>query len=150
VLARSSTPPARLCVEITESAVMSDPKRARAALLSLKTLGVTIAIDDFGTGQTSLEQIASLPIEELKVDRSFVQHADRERECAVVATISTLASALSISAVVEGIETAEQACQMGELGYPLAQGFFFSRPEPFERLTQRLRHATAEIALETV
>lgn len=135
--------PPRLCVEITESAVMADPDQACEALRSLRTLGVTLAIDDFGTGQTSLEQIARLPIEELKVDRSFVQNSYRERDRAIVATIATLASALGISAVVEGVETSEQAREMERLGYPLAQGFFFAHPAPAGDLAELLRKTQA-------
>ena len=147
VLAETAVPARNLCVEITESAVMSAPERSIAALDELRSLGVAIAIDDFGTGQTSLAQVAYLPIEELKLDRSFVAQLPDARDAAIVETVATLAGALGFSAVAEGVETSQQADLLADLGYPLAQGFHFARPESGESMLRRFRHRAA-VAVE--
>jgi EAL domain-containing protein (putative c-di-GMP-specific phosphodiesterase class I) len=97
VLDETAIPPENICVEITESAVMSAPERSIAALDELRSLGVSLAIDDFGTGQTSLAQVAYLPIEELKLDRSFVAQLPEARDAAIVETVATLAGALGFA-----------------------------------------------------
>ena len=136
--------PARnVCVEITESAVMAAPERSIAALDRLRSLGVALAIDDFGTGQTSLAQVAYLPIEELKLDRSFVAQLPDPRDAAIVETIATLAGALGFSAIAEGVETSQQADLLADLGYPFAQGFHFARPESSDVLVDQLRRREA-------
>jgi EAL domain-containing protein (putative c-di-GMP-specific phosphodiesterase class I) len=143
VLAEAAIPPKNICVEITESAVMSAPERSIAALDALRSVGIALAIDDFGTGQTSLAQIAYLPIEELKLDRSFVAQLPEARDAAIVETVATLAGALGFSAVAEGVETSQQAELLADLGYPLAQGFHFARPESADSMLRRFRHRAA-------
>jgi diguanylate cyclase (GGDEF)-like protein len=143
VLDETAIPPENVCVEITESAVMSAPERSIAALNELRSLGVALAIDDFGTGQTSLAQVAYLPIEELKLDRSFVAQLPEPRDAAIVETVATLAGALGFSAVAEGVETSQQAELLADLGYPLAQGFHFARPESGDSMLRRFRRRAA-------
>jgi predicted signal transduction protein with EAL and GGDEF domain len=143
VLDETAIPPENICVEITESAVMSAPERSIAALDELRSLGVSLAIDDFGTGQTSLAQVAYLPIEELKLDRSFVAQLPEARDAAIVETVATLAGALGFSAVAEGVETSQQAELLADLGYPLAQGFHFAHPESGDSLLRRFRRDAA-------
>ena len=121
--------PAQLWLEITETAVASDPELAQTEIRALSALGVRVVIDDFGVGQSSLEQLVhSLPVDILKLDRSFTSHIGDCREHAVVAAIAPMADALRMMAIAEGVETAEQALELGVLGYPLAQGFHFGRP----------------------
>lgn len=139
ILDETGVDAANVCVEVTESAVMAAPERAIAALGRLRGLGLALAIDDFGTGNTSLAQVVNLPIGELKLDRSFVSQLAEPRDAAIVETIATLAGSLGFAAVAEGVETLEQADQLSDLGYPLAQGFHFSRPESSEEMMQRLR-----------
>jgi EAL domain-containing protein (putative c-di-GMP-specific phosphodiesterase class I) len=129
LLANWTLAPTQLWLEITESAVASQPEIAQRELATLTALGVHIAIDDFGVGQSSLEQLVhSLPVDILKLDRSFTSHLDDFREHAVAAAIGPMARALRMTAVAEGVETAEEADVLAALGYPLAQGFYFGRP----------------------
>jgi len=119
--------PARLSVEITESALMKDPSAARAILEQLRALGVQLAIDDFGTGYSSLAYLRHLPVDCLKVDRSFVAElADGHAE--IASTVIALAHNLNLCTVAEGVETEEQARELYRLGYRFAQGFLFGRP----------------------
>jgi diguanylate cyclase (GGDEF)-like protein len=128
-LATWSLAPCELWLEITETAVASDPEGARDQILALSALGVRVALDDFGVGQSSLEQLSQqLPVDVLKLDRSFTAHLEDERQRAVVAAIAPMADALHMTAIAEGVETVAQAEELSALGYPLAQGFFFSRP----------------------
>jgi EAL domain-containing protein (putative c-di-GMP-specific phosphodiesterase class I) len=145
ILEETGIAPANVCVEITESAVMSAPERSIAVLEKLRQLGVALAIDDFGTGQTSLAQVAYLPIKELKLDRSFVAQLPKPRGAAIVETVATLAAALGFAAIAEGVETPQQASMLADLGYPLAQGFHFARPESGQALVRRFRHQPSEL-----
>jgi diguanylate cyclase (GGDEF)-like protein len=119
----------QLWLEITETAVASDPAVAQSEIRALAALGVRVALDDFGVGQSSLEQLMhALPVDILKLDRSFTGHLEDCRERAVIAAIAPMAEALEMTAVAEGVETAAQAKELSMLGYPLAQGFHFGRP----------------------
>jgi diguanylate cyclase (GGDEF)-like protein/PAS domain S-box-containing protein len=131
-LADADLPPELLCLEITESAVTEDPQRAQATLRALKRLGVRLAIDDFGVGFSSLSQIRQLPAaDEIKIDRSFIAGLGRNREDeAIVASVISLAQSLEVETIGEGVESAEQADRLRELGCDHAQGFHFARPGP--------------------
>jgi diguanylate cyclase (GGDEF)-like protein len=137
--------PARgLCLEITETAVARDPRASQRTLDSLAALGVLLALDDFGVGHSSLSQLArSLPFTILKLDRSFVFGMDDPRERSIVAAVAAMARALDLKAVAEGVESAEQAEALAELGFPFAQGFHFGRPLPAVDLRARLSCAVA-------
>jgi len=121
--------PSCLKLEITESMVMLNPERAKTTLLELKALGVGIAMDDFGTGYSSLSYLHKLPLDALKVDRSFVSQIESDAEkLEIVRTIITLAHNLGLEVIAEGIETREQMFILRELGCELGQGYLFSRP----------------------
>ena len=131
-LADAGLRPDLLCLEITESALTEDPMRARLTLHALKRLGVRLAIDDFGVGFSSLSQIRHLPpVDVIKIDRSFISGLGRNREDeAIVASVISLARSLGVETIGEGVETAEHADRLRDLGCDHAQGFHFARPAP--------------------
>lgn len=135
LLDRYQLPGQALEIELTESAVMSDPEHAIESMHAIRALGVKIAIDDFGTGHSSLAYIRRLPIDCLKIDRSFVMEADRSEESAAICTtILSLAGNLKLAVVAEGVETEEQLLFLKEKGCSVGQGYYFSRPLPLESL----------------
>lgn len=119
----------RLMIELTESAVIGDPDVALSVLRELKSLGTRIAMDDFGTGYSNLAYLQELPLDVLKIDRSFVDRMTQDKDkAAIVRTIQSLAEALEMQTTAEGIETAEQAAQLGAIGCTYGQGYHFARP----------------------
>ncbi|MDW3219821.1 MAG: EAL domain-containing protein [Acidimicrobiales bacterium] len=139
VLAETGLAAERLCLEITESAVMTDPHRSEEILHRLKGLGVHLAVDDFGTGFSSLAYLKRFPVDALKIDRAFVRDlAVDSEDVAFVRSIVSLAGALSLDVVAEGVETADQAELLRELGCTRAQGFYFAKPGPSAALRERL------------
>ncbi|MEV8503870.1 bifunctional diguanylate cyclase/phosphodiesterase [Actinoplanes sp. NPDC051475] len=128
VLRDSGLPATRLTIEVTETAVF-EGGQAIEALHDLRALGVRIALDDFGTGHSSLGLLQTVPVDVLKVDKSFVDTITMAGRHAVIATaLIQVANGLGLTAVAEGVETAEQAAELERLGYRLAQGFHFGRP----------------------
>jgi EAL domain-containing protein (putative c-di-GMP-specific phosphodiesterase class I) len=122
---------AGLELEITESLIMEDVKHNIASLQAIRTMGVTIAIDDFGTGFSSLSYLARLPVDTLKIDRSFVIDMTAGPEgLALVSTIISLAHSLKLKVVAEGVETEEQSRLLRLLDCDEMQGFLFSKPLP--------------------
>jgi EAL domain-containing protein (putative c-di-GMP-specific phosphodiesterase class I) len=120
-------------LEITESLIMEDVRYSIASLQMIRTMGVTIAIDDFGTGFSSLSYLAKLPVDTLKIDRSFVvDMTGGPQGLALVSTIVILAHALKLNVVAEGVETDEQSRMLRELGCDEMQGFLFSKAVPAE------------------
>jgi EAL domain-containing protein (putative c-di-GMP-specific phosphodiesterase class I) len=139
ILERWSLPPDALELEITESAIMSDPVRAMAVANRLNELGVGLVIDDFGTGYSSLEYLKQLPVSEMKIDKSFVLDMDaNESDSAIVRSTIGLAHNLGLKVVAEGVETAEVMNRLSTLGCDLAQGYYFGRPMPAGELSVRL------------
>jgi diguanylate cyclase len=129
--------PATLCLEVTESVLIEDPESSIQTLTRLKKLGVKIAIDDFGTGYSSLEYLRRLPVDCVKVDRSFVRGLpDNEEDVAIVNAVIELGHALKLSVTAEGVETADQLGNLRSAGCDTAQGFLFFRPEPPEVVEQ--------------
>jgi len=117
----------RLDLEVTEDVLMKDGEAAGLVLTDLKALALHVSIDDFGTGQSSLSLLHRLPIDTLKIDRSFVSNMSGRRENReIVRTIVALAHNLGMGVVAEGVETAEQLRDLRELGCDYAQGFLFS------------------------
>jgi EAL domain-containing protein (putative c-di-GMP-specific phosphodiesterase class I) len=120
-------------LEITESLIMEDVKRGVEILQAIRLMGVRIAIDDFGTGFSSLSYLAKLPVDTLKIDRSFVMDlVDGPEGLALVSTIITLAHSLKLKVVAEGVETEEQSRLLRLLNCDEFQGYLFSKPVPRE------------------
>jgi diguanylate cyclase len=134
-LARYAVPASRLRIEITEDAIMLDPERSLAVVRSLAAAGVGISLDDFGTGYSSLSLLKRLPVDELKVDRSFVRDVVRDTaDAAIVQTAIDLGRRLGIRVVTEGVEDAITLDLVSEWGADAVQGFHLSRPLPAEEL----------------
>jgi diguanylate cyclase (GGDEF)-like protein/PAS domain S-box-containing protein len=142
-LERHGLPADRLCLEITESVIMADPAAATATLRELKALGVQLAIDDFGTGYSSLGHLKQLlPVDVLKIDRSFVRDiATSDEGQAIVAAVVDLASKLGVTTVAEGVEEPAQADILRELRCSVGQGYMWSRPRPADELFEPLSAA---------
>jgi diguanylate cyclase (GGDEF)-like protein len=139
ILTKTSMAPANLSLEITESVLMETSPAIHATVRALRDLGVRFAIDDFGTGYSSLAYLKAIEVDTLKVDRSFVDglghhHGDTE----IVNAIVSLAHALSLSAVAEGVETADQLEYLQLIGCDVAQGYYFAKPAPADALDQLL------------
>jgi diguanylate cyclase (GGDEF)-like protein/PAS domain S-box-containing protein len=128
-LADTGIDPALVELEITESVLMDDVETSEETLRRLKALGVRIVVDDFGTGYSSLSYLRRFPVDQLKVDRSFVAGLGTDPgDSAIVAAIVTLAHTLGLTAVAEGVETAAQLAELRRLGCARAQGYLFARP----------------------
>jgi diguanylate cyclase len=141
-LAAWQVPPVLLVLEITESAVMADPTRALDVLARLHALGVSLALDDFGTGYSSMAYLKELPVDELKIDRSFVsQMATSPSDATIVRSTIDLGHNLGLRVVAEGVETQDAWEKLAALGCDTAQGYLLSRPMPASDLERWLRHA---------
>jgi len=142
-LARHGVPSSLLVFELTESAVMSDPERALPVLRRLHGLGVRIAVDDFGTGYSSLAYLRRLPVDEVKIDKSFVLGMGSDlSDLAVVRAIVDLGHSLGLTVVAEGVEEDAARDQLVEMGCDIAQGYLISRPLGRERFEAWLRTRT--------
>ncbi len=131
LLARHQAPPELLILEVTESALMSDPHRANQILERLAAMGVGISIDDFGAGYTSLGQLKTLPISELKIDKSFVMTMTEDTtDAVIVRSLIDLGHNLGITLVAEGVETEQALLALARDGCDVAQGHYFARPMP--------------------
>jgi diguanylate cyclase (GGDEF)-like protein len=127
----SGARPESLCLEVTESLLMTDVDAGVDILQALADLGVRLSIDDFGTGYSSLAYLKRLPIHEVKIDKSFVDGLGRDADdTAIVAAVVAMAHALNMSVVAEGVETADQLRRLRTLGCDQVQGYYFSRPVP--------------------
>jgi len=134
-LQRADVSPTALTLELTETTVMSDPRRSAEVLAQLSALGCHLAIDDFGTGYSSLTRLRQLPVNEIKIDKSFVLHmATDTDDAAIVRSIIDLARNLGLVAVAEGVEDAETCETLAQLGCEQIQGYFFSKPKPGSEL----------------
>jgi diguanylate cyclase (GGDEF)-like protein/PAS domain S-box-containing protein len=144
-LAETGLHPSRLCLELTESMLMIDTTHARKKLQELRNLGVSLSLDDFGTGYSSLAYLSRLPVQELKVDQSFVRRLhDTPSDTAVVNTIIAMAQELHLELVAEGVETEEQKQHLIDRGCTTIQGFLLSRPLPPEQLTAFVERGVAD------
>jgi diguanylate cyclase (GGDEF)-like protein len=138
-LNETGLPPARLELEVTETAVLADPALARARMLSLRALGVRLGLDDFGTGYSSLAYLRTYPIDTLKIDRSFVTGlADGEQADMILGTIIRLGRGLGMTTLAEGVETAEQRETLRRHGCQQVQGYLHGAAMPVQEAT---RHA---------
>jgi diguanylate cyclase (GGDEF)-like protein len=135
LLERHGVPGDRLECEISEHTVMADPHRAISVLESLRALGVRLSLDDFGTGHSSLAYLKRLPLDEVKIDRSFVMGmTDNSDDAAIVRSTIDLARNLGLEVVAEGVESAAILRDLGALSCDIAQGFYLSRPLPAAEL----------------
>jgi diguanylate cyclase (GGDEF)-like protein/PAS domain S-box-containing protein len=131
--------PDALCVEITESILMDDADAGVGALKALKAIGARVSVDDFGTGYSSLGYLRRFPVDEVKIDQSFVAELGTDpADSAIVAAVVNLGHALGVSVVGEGVETEIQLAALRELGADAVQGFLFAPPQPAGDLTTRL------------
>ncbi len=142
LLAQHGLPPSVLTLEVTESLMLHDPQRAGEVLADLADLGVNLALDDFGTGYSSLEHLKRLPVNELKIDKSFVMTMDRDSaDRAIVASTAALGRSLGLQVVAEGVESAASASVLAAIGCDLAQGFHYSPPVPADQIPGLVRAA---------
>ena len=146
VLESSGTQPGELRLELTETALLGAGHVAAAELLEVRSLGVRIGLDDFGTGYGCLSNLVQLPIDFLKIDRSFVgmlghDAAGTDIDTAIVAAVALMGTALDLETIAEGIETDEQAELLCEFGCPYGQGYRFARPGPPAEIELRLNAA---------
>jgi EAL domain-containing protein (putative c-di-GMP-specific phosphodiesterase class I) len=128
--------PSRIVVEITESTAMTDPDRTQRILTDLHSRGLRLAIDDFGTGYSSLSRLQHMPVDILKIDRSFVRNVDTDQSSgSMVSAIIALAGSLGLQPLAEGIETEDEWRFLVDRGCRLGQGYHFSRPVPASDIT---------------
>lgn len=138
ILHETGCPPQALRLEITENLLLTGAE-VTDKLWKLKDLGLSLALDDFGTGYSSLNYLRQFPMDILKIDRSFISRVHEERAArGIVETIANLGRTLGLGVVAEGIETSEQAEILLEVGCPHGQGFFYARPQPFDRILRTL------------
>src|SRR5581483_7780961 len=136
VLHETAFPPHLLTLEVTESTLVEGSERVIGRLTDLKRLGIRLSLDDFGTGYSSLSYLQNLPIDALKIDKSFVDRLGAAEEATtLVETVVAMSRALHLSTVAEGIEDAQQADRLRSLGCALGQGYFFARPLPAAEIT---------------
>jgi EAL domain-containing protein (putative c-di-GMP-specific phosphodiesterase class I) len=139
ILRASGADPTRLVLEVTEGLAIDDLPGTIAKMTELKALGMQLSIDDFGTGYSSLAYLKRLPIDELKIDRSFVQDAPNDpSDAALVETILAVAQHLRLAVVAEGVETTGQVAFLKARGCVLFQGYLYGKPEPAETFVQSL------------
>ena len=140
VVEKSGADPRRLKLELTESTLASDIAGVIEKMRLLKQKGIGFALDDFGTGYSSLTYLKRLPLDELKIDQSFVRDVLTDsNDAAIARTIVALAHSLGLEVIAEGVETPEQWKFLAELGCPAYQGYYFARPVPIERFEETLR-----------
>ncbi|WP_277991641.1 EAL domain-containing protein [Trinickia acidisoli] len=139
VLRRTHMPPSMLELEVTESAFMNDPKTAVRLLAEFRKWGIAIAIDDFGVGYSSLNQLRTLPIDRIKIDRTFIAHIGEHDDGAIARAIVMLADTLGLAVIAEGVESIEQQNFLLTIGCFQAQGFLYSKPVQPDEIQQMVR-----------
>ena len=139
ILPATGLEPGSLELEITESVAMGHAPSTMDTFKELKALGGKLAIDDFGTGYSSLSYLKRFPVDNLKIDRSFINElGDDENGTVLMSGVLRLARALGLGVIAEGVETAQQLMHLRDLGCELAQGYFFWKPVPGERASELL------------
>lgn len=134
-LEENKLPPWQLELELTESMLMADTRFTQSVLYALKEMGIKLSIDDFGTGYSSLAYLKQFPLDSLKIDQQFIHNLTTSSKDAAIATsVIQLAHNLGLQVVAEGVETAEQVALLKQLGCDIAQGYYFSRPMPANKI----------------
>jgi EAL domain-containing protein (putative c-di-GMP-specific phosphodiesterase class I) len=147
VLAETGMQPQQLALEITESSLMENMQQHVAELQSLRAAGVGIEMDDFGTGYSSLSYLKQLPLDTVKIDRSFINHIESNPvDAAIVSAVFAMAESLKLRVVAEGVETRGQLQLLGRYGCAYAQGYYFSKPLPAEACGKLLRELSVRSA----
>jgi diguanylate cyclase (GGDEF)-like protein len=147
LLAETGFPADRLVVEVTESSLFADIDLARTIVHSLKNQGIALALDDFGSGFSSLSHLSALPFDKIKIDRTFVATIGKDRQsAAIVRAVTTMAQALDVPVVAEGIEDAEAHAALLQMGCTSGQGWYFGKPMPAEDAKHLLRHSRAGVS----
>jgi EAL domain-containing protein (putative c-di-GMP-specific phosphodiesterase class I) len=137
IIARHGVAADAFCLEITESTIMDDPVRSQQTLEALHSLGVDLSIDDFGTGYSSLAYLKRLPVDELKIDKSFVMNMEQDADdTKIVKSTIDLGHNMGLRVVAEGVENEATWNLLRKLGCDQAQGYFMSRPMPSEKLVE--------------
>ncbi len=140
IVQRTGVDPKQIVLELTESMVMQDVDTTRMSLVALKNLGLSLSLDDFGTGYSSLSYLRRFPIDELKIDRSFINDIhSNEDDAAIASAIVAMAHSLGLAVVAEGVECKEQADLLAGMGCSQAQGYFYARPMPAQAFLDRVR-----------
>jgi EAL domain-containing protein (putative c-di-GMP-specific phosphodiesterase class I) len=143
ILAATGVDPRQLIIEVTESACLGSPRRVIEQLSHMRERGIRVALDDFGTGYSTLARLRELPVDIIKVDKSFIDEVKTGREnLPILNSIIDLGHTLGLHVTVEGVETATQARQLRRLGSDSMQGFYFGRPSPVEFLADMEWQAT--------
>jgi EAL domain-containing protein (putative c-di-GMP-specific phosphodiesterase class I) len=146
-LAETACKPTWLDLEITENLLLEDSERTVAMLAALDAMGASISIDDFGTGYSALSYLHRFPVSHLKIDRTFVDGIDGQPEkTELVKAMLSIAAALNLGSVAEGVETAQQAAYLKQRGCRAAQGYLFGRPMPVADFENFLNKQTASPA----
>jgi diguanylate cyclase (GGDEF)-like protein len=142
IIEASGVAPARIDIEVTETSLLTDFEKAEAALTTLKRLGVKISLDDFGTGYSSLAYVHRLPLDKIKIDRSFIQEMHGNGVARdIVKSMIALIGNLRLRCVTEGVETSEQFDMLRNFGCHVVQGFLFSRPIPQDQVARFIAEA---------
>ncbi|BBH66289.1 hypothetical protein ACTI_29740 [Actinoplanes sp. OR16] len=145
ILDRTGLPPHDLVLELTESVALTDLEESARVLGALKALGVRLALDDFGTGFSSLSHLSALPVDVVKIDRSFVQAMPASGGASVAEAVLHIARTFNLAPVAEGVEDEAQAAWLRELGAGRAQGYHFARPMPAVEVTELLDKQAATV-----
>ncbi|MEU4694305.1 bifunctional diguanylate cyclase/phosphodiesterase [Actinoplanes sp. NPDC023714] len=145
ILDRTGLPPQDLVLELTESVALTDLEESARVLGALKALGVRLALDDFGTGFSSLSHLSALPVDVVKIDRSFVQAMPQSGGASVAEAVLHIARTFNLAPVAEGVEDEAQAAWLRELGAGRAQGYHFARPMPAVEVTELLDKQAATV-----
>jgi diguanylate cyclase (GGDEF)-like protein/PAS domain S-box-containing protein len=150
ILLLTGVDPGQICLEITEGLAIDDVLRTTTILDRLKRLGASLAIDDFGTGYSSLSYLKQFPVDIVKIDRKFVDHIDTNPvNSAIVTAVLSLAKAVDMTTIAEGVETAAELDHLQSLGCPAIQGFFLSRPLPAAAMEQLLAGQAIDLCDDT-
>jgi diguanylate cyclase (GGDEF)-like protein len=137
-----NTPPEQLILEITESAMMTDPHNSLRVLHALHDIGIKLSIDDFGTGYSSLAYMKQLPVHELKIDKSFIQNSCRNaKDSMIVQSVIDLAHNFNMQVIAEGVEDAETFEQLERMGCDAAQGYYIARPMPAQDMMKWMKES---------